>query len=144
MDQAGDRPPFPGEWVSAELANTGAWTLGPVWLNRTAGGYCLKVGPQHCNALGVMHGGAMATFCDAQMIADPGHEYDVARHTPTITLTVDYLAPAPADHWILLTGRVLRTTRTLIFTQAEVTVNDEPVARSNAIYRNHPNAGVPQ
>lgn len=137
-----DRPPFEGQWISQELANTGPWTLGPVWLNPEAGGYCVRVSDQHCNALGVMHGGAMATFADAQMIAVPGHRYDVAKHTPTITLSVDYLAPAPAGAWILLNASVLRITRTLIFTQAVVTIDDNPVARSSAIYRNHPDAGV--
>jgi acyl-coenzyme A thioesterase PaaI-like protein len=137
-----NRPPFAGEWINEELGNTGQWSLGPVWLNPTVGGYCMQVGPQHCNALGVMHGGAMATFADAQMIADPDHSYDPARHTPTITLSVDYLAPAPEAAWILLTGRVLRRTRTLIFTEASVTIDDGLVARSNAIYRNHPDAGA--
>ena len=140
--EEGDRPPFPGDWSNEELGNTGRWTLGPVWLNPVDGGYCMQVGAEHCNALGVMHGGAMATFADAQMIADPTHSYDVAKHTPTITLSVDYLAPAPEGAWILLSGRVLRTTRTLIFTEATVTVDGDVVARSNAIYRNHPDAGV--
>lgn len=135
-------PPFPGTWINEELGNTGAWTLGPVWLNRAEGGYCMRVGPEHCNALGVMHGGAMATFADAQMLADPAHGYDVGEHTPTITLSVDYLAPAPLGAWIRLSGRVLRKTRTLIFTDATVTVDGDLIARSNAIYRNHPNAGA--
>lgn len=137
-----DRPPFAGEWTNEELGNTGQWSLGPVWLNRTGGGYCLKVEARHCNALGVMHGGAMATFADAQMIADSTHDYDIARHTPTITLSIDYLAPAPMGAWLLLTGRVLRKTRTLIFTEAAVMTDGALVARSNAIYRNHPDAGA--
>ncbi len=137
-----DRPPFPGDWMNEELGNTGAWTLGRVWLNPVGGGYCMRVESRHCNALGVMHGGAMATFADAQMIADPARRYDPAKHTPTITLSVDYLAPAPEGAWIMLTGKVLRTTRTLIFTEALVTIDGALVARSNAIYRNHPDAGV--
>lgn len=137
-----DCPPFPGEWTRSELANTGPWSLGPVWLDRTRGGICLLVEPRHCNALGVMHGGAMATFVDAQALAAPDHHYDPAAHTPTVTLGVDYLAPAPAGRWMLMTASVLRTTRTMIFTQAVVTIDGEPVARSNAIYRNNPNAGA--
>jgi uncharacterized protein (TIGR00369 family) len=138
-----DRPPFSGDWTRGELANTGSWSLGDVWVDR-ARGICIRVGPQHCNALGVMHGGAMATFVDAQVFAAPGYDYDPAAHTPTITLSLDYLAPAPLDQWIVMEASVLRMTRTMVFTQAVVTIEGQPVARSNAIYRNHPNAGVPQ
>ena len=137
-----DRPPFPGEWTRGELANTGPWSLGQVWLDRANGGMCMMVEPRHCNALGVMHGGAMATFVDAQVLAAPGHDYDPAAHTPTITLSVDYLAPAPAGQWLLMAASVVRRTRTMIFTQALVTIAGEPVARSNAIYRNNPSAGA--
>ena len=137
-----ERPPFPGEWTKGELANTGPWSVGDVWLDRSQGKFCMIVRPHHCNAFGVMHGGAMATFVDAQAIAAPEFAYDPAAHTPTITLSVDYLAPAPVGKWVVLSANVLRTTRTLIFTQAVVTIDDVPVARSSAIYRNHPNAGA--
>lgn len=136
------RPPFAGHWIEAELGNTGAWSVGVVWLNRESSAYCLHVGPQHCNAFGVMHGGAMATFADSQLCADPSYPTDAAPRTPTITLTVDYLAPVDVAAWLLLTGRVLRRTQTLIFTEAAVTVDGQLVARSNAIYRNFQHAGA--
>lgn len=136
-----DAPPFPGNWHFEELANNGAWTLGPVWQDRAQGKYCMRVEPRHCNAFGVMHGGAMATFADAQLAVLHDYTGVEADHTPTVTLSVDYIGRVPQGSWVMTTAGVLRTTRTLIFTQALITVDDEIVARSNAIYRNVRNKG---
>ncbi|RSY79320.1 PaaI family thioesterase [Sphingomonas koreensis] len=135
-------PPFPGDWERTELSNTGAWTVGHVWLDRTQGRYCMLVGPEHCNAFGTMHGGAMATFVDAQVVAVRPYTGEVANHTPTVTLSVDYLAGVRVGSWVMLTATVLRTTRTMIFSQALVTVEDAVVARTNAIYRNNADKGA--
>lgn len=136
MVSTSDGPQIPGDWVSDRLSNTGAWTIGRVWIDRTRRRYAMKVGAEHCNAFGVMHGGAMATFADAQAVAVRNYTSDPENHTPTVTLSVDYLAPVAQGSWLMLESTLLRTTRTLIFTQAVVTVDGLPVARSNAIYRN--------
>ena len=141
MDQL-ERPPFPGDWDGSEVTNTGAWSVGRLWIDRSRAQYCLLIGAEHCNAFGVMHGGAMATFADAQIIAIRQHTPDPATHTPTVSLSVDYLAPAPKGGWLLLTAQILRTTRTLIFSQAIITVGDTIVARTSGIYRNTETAGA--
>jgi acyl-coenzyme A thioesterase PaaI-like protein len=89
-----------------------------------------------------MHGGAMATFADAQIVAVRSYTPDVSSHTPTITLSVDYLAPAPVGSWLVLTARLLKSTRTLLFTQGLVTIGEQVVARTSAIYRNTSHLGA--
>ena len=64
----------------------------------------------------------MATFADAQLAAIRPPSGSAADHTPTVTLSVDYLAPVPSGAWLVLKAEILRTTRTLIFTQARVTL----------------------
>lgn len=78
----------------------------------------------------------MATLADGQCVAVRDYSGEAGDHTPTVTLSVDYLAPAPQGSWIRADVLLLKTTRSLIFTEATMLVDDEVIARSNAIYRN--------
>ena len=49
-------------------------------------------GPQHANALGIVHGGMMAAFIDAALGSVVYHAID--RRCVTLKLTLDYLTPA--------------------------------------------------
>ena len=82
-----------------------------------------------------MHGGAMATFLDGQVFV---LILDLAAraHTPTITLSVDFLAPPKVGDWLMAEVLHVKTTRTMIVTQALAKVGDRVVARSSAIYSN--------
>lgn len=92
--------------------------------------------PRHCNAHGSMHGGALATLADAQAYAVRDYSGAIDDHTPTVSLSVDYLAPVAVGDWLLVDVTLLKTTRTLLFTQGIMSVGDRVVARSNIIYRN--------
>ena len=129
-------PPVPGEWQRTQVPNTGPWTVGTVWLDRPSGRYAMLVEPRHCNALGTMNGGALATFLDGQVMAVSDRPGDGTDHTPTITLTVDYLAPPFAGDWLIAKTRLVRTTRSMIVSDVIVSVGKRVVARSNAIYSN--------
>jgi acyl-coenzyme A thioesterase PaaI-like protein len=132
-------PPLAGDWSNDYPANDGAWSVGTIWLDWPGHRLALWIEPRHCNALGVMHGGAMATLADSQCLAVRRYAPGGSDHTPTISLDVDYLAPAPVHSWLVVQVTLLRTTRSLVFTQAVISVDDSPVARSTAIYRNaHP------
>ena len=63
-------------------------------------------------------------------------------HSPTISLSLDYLAPAIVGDWVEAQVTLVKTTRTMIFTQAIMTVDGNPVARSTAIYRNKDKTGA--
>lgn len=76
----------------------------------------------------------MATFLDAQILGAFGEPR--LEHMPTITLTVDYVAPVIVGSWVEAAVTLIRATRTMVFTQAVVSVGDAIVARSNGIYRN--------
>jgi acyl-coenzyme A thioesterase PaaI-like protein len=66
------------------------------------------------------------------------------RHTPTISLSVDYIAPAPLGAWVEANVILIKETKSLIFTQALITTNGEPVARANVTYRNYSAVAVPR
>ena len=130
------RPPIPGNWETGVVTRTGEWTVGDLWVDWDAKQYCLQITEAHCNAVGGMHGGAMATFMDGQAFV---YQDRASRdpHTPTISLHVDYLAPPMVGDWLVASVDLVKTTRTMIFTQAIASVGDRPMARSHAIYKNH-------
>jgi acyl-coenzyme A thioesterase PaaI-like protein len=129
-----DRPPTGYEPVS--LGEGFNAVLGTVYADRTSGALMWRVGADHANPAGVCHGGALASFADAQIVASRGAVDAWEVHTPTITLSVDYLAPIPLGAWVHAAVTIDRTTRTMIFSRATFTVEGDVVGRSTAIYRN--------
>ena len=128
----------PTGFVARPLGGGFAEAFGPVYVNEAARAMGFRVAPKHLNPVGVCNGGAMATFADMQIAAviagSPGTSQG---HQPTISLNVDYLATAPLGAWVEATVTLVKTTKTLIFTQALIAADGEIVARAHAIYRNY-------
>jgi uncharacterized protein (TIGR00369 family) len=109
---------------------------GPYWSRMSEEGPVLgfRVEAWHLNPSGVCHGGALAAFADYLAV--------VARHLagitelscPTVTLSIDYLAPVQNGSWVELRGRLLRRTKTLLFASGEMTVDSEIKTRVDGIF----------
>jgi uncharacterized protein (TIGR00369 family) len=125
----------PEGFEPAELGSGFGRAFGPLWLDRATHRMGFHVAKQHVNPVGMLHGGAMATFADTQLMAFRAGAEEGASHSPTISLSVDYLAPAAVGAWVEASVTLVKQTRTMLFTQAIMTVDGEPVARSSAIYR---------
>ena len=54
---------------------------------------------------------------------------------PTISLSAEFLAPAPLGAWVEGRTDVLRTTRNLAFAQCLVTADSLPVLRASGIFK---------
>ena len=128
-------PPIAGDWQPGKVTNTGAWTVGDVWIDWATARYALQVEERHCNVTGVMNGGAMATFLDGQAFVVVGDKLKKL-HTPTISLSIDFLAPPLVGDWLVAEVELVKITRSMIVTQALAKVGDRVLARSNAIYSN--------
>ena len=115
--------------------------FGPLYVCMLRGLLGFRVAERHLNPVGVCNGGAMATFADMQIVALEMGAGTGSGHQPTITLSVDYLAPAPLGSWVEAAVTLVKTTRTLIFSQAMITADRVSVARSNAIYRRYVKTG---
>jgi acyl-coenzyme A thioesterase PaaI-like protein len=130
--------PCPPGFEALRLGGGYAEAFGPIFVNRERRTIAFRVAIRHLNPVNMCNGGALATFADMQIAAvierGPGTE---AGHQPTISLSIDYLAPARLGAWIEAATTLVRTTRTLIFTQALLSADEEIVARSSAIYRNY-------
>jgi uncharacterized protein (TIGR00369 family) len=111
--------------------------FGLVYAHRSDSGIGFRVAEHHLNPFGACHGGALATFADTQIIAVRGKVTTQADHTPTINLSVDYLAPARLGDWVEAEVMLAKRTSTMLFTQALLRVDGVLVARSTGIYRHY-------
>ncbi len=64
-----------------------------------------RPGPQHANALGIVHGGMTAAFIDAALGSVVWHAID--RRSVTLKLTLEYLTPARIGDWLEVEGELL-------------------------------------
>jgi acyl-coenzyme A thioesterase PaaI-like protein len=69
-----------------------------------------RVGADHMNAYGLAHGGALATFADMQLAALMRMGRLDAKQSPTISLSLDFLAPARQGDWV--EGEIVLVKRT--------------------------------
>jgi acyl-coenzyme A thioesterase PaaI-like protein len=128
---------IPPGFQMVELSDAFAARLGPLFICRERGLLAFRVTVDHINPVDVCNGGAMATFADMQIMAVDVKAGTRAGHQPTISLSVDYLAPAPLGAWVEAAVTLVKSTRTLIFTQAMISADAAVVARSTAIYRRY-------
>jgi uncharacterized protein (TIGR00369 family) len=134
---AGFRPlPTMGEFIGVN---------GPLYLKHE--GDLVQVGfrveARHTNPMRICHGGMMASFCDMLLplsVHRKSSEIGM-RFLPTISLQIDYLAPAPLGAWVQGEAQVLRTTRSLVFAQGLVEADGTPVARVSGIFKIGPPFG---
>ena len=112
---------------------------GPLYVKTLQRGVLIgfRVEAQHCNPMGICHGGMIATFCDMFLPISAHHLSDdlQQRFLPTINLQIDYLAPSPKGAWVQGEGQLLRSTRSLVFMQGVVTADGQPVARASGIFK---------
>lgn len=96
-----------------------------------------RVEPRHVNPMNNLHGGMMATFCDMLLpLTAHRKSAEVAdRFLPTISLQIDYLAPAPLGAWVQGEAEPLRITRSLVFAQGLVTADGVPCARVSGVFK---------
>ncbi len=117
---------------------------GPIWVkaegDKLVGGF--RVEQHHCNPMGICHGGMLATFCDLHMGIAAQFEGRLDRMLPTITLSVDYMAPAPRGIWIEARVEIMKMTRGMVFTSETMFGDGAPVAHARGIYK-IPSAGTP-
>ena len=124
-----------------------AMALGDLFIGNNGPFYLKHEGPlvqigfrverRHCNPMGNCHGGMLASFSDMVLplsihrkTTEVGHKF-----LPTISLQLDYLAPAPLGCWVQGEAEVLRVTRSLVFAQGLVTADGEPAVRISGIFK---------
>ena len=101
--------------------------------NRLAIGF--RVEPRHCNPAHICHGGMMLGLAD--MLLGPGSEFELksGRFLPTISISADFMAPAPLGSWVEGRSEVLKTTGKFLFAQCLITADGKPALRASGIMK---------
>ena len=112
---------------------------GPLYLRHEGSvvQFGFRVERRHVNPMNNLHGGMMATFCDMLLPLSVHRKNDQVadRFLPTISLQIDYLAPAPLGAWVEGEAEPLRITRSLVFAQGLVTADGVPCARVSGVFK---------
>ncbi len=128
--------PPPG-YALVDLGKGYSERFGPVFLDRPRHRLAFRVEERHLNPIDTCHGGALATFSDAMIVAVWSGAESGEAHTPTITLSVDFFAPARLGDLVEAEVELVNKTRTMLFVQSLVSVEGRKIGRASAIYRYH-------
>lgn len=89
----------------------------------------------HCNSRGLLHGGVVAALADNAMGLSCGTSMATKQGLVTLSLSVDYVGTAKIGQWLQVEPRVLRTGKTVGFSDALVTADGAMIARASATFR---------
>ena len=94
----------------------------------------MRVSERHTNARGDLHGGVIATLADIGMGYLLAFQTDPQRRFVTVSLTVDYVAPATKDDWVEVRLDAVQLTGRLAFTTARLVSGDHVIACARGIF----------
>src|SRR5271163_2472989 len=136
-------PEPPPGFQQLQIAAGFAADFGPIYAKREGERvwFGFRVGADHMNPREVAHGGALATFADMQLAALMRMGRLEAKQSPTISLSLDFLAPVQRGDWV--EGEIILVKRTgrLAFSESILTVDGAAIARAKAIFV-HSDRGV--
>jgi acyl-coenzyme A thioesterase 13 len=110
--------------------------VGPLYETAPGPGYRIAIylDQRHANMGGKGHGGMSAAMLDILL----GRLCALSRTPPqlmvTVSLTTDYLAPAPLGAWLVARGRVDRMGSRLAFASGELFAGETMVARGHGVF----------
>ncbi len=134
MSQAAGR--IPAGFHALHMTGDFIAHVGPLYLHRDGDNLWVgfRVEQRHTNPMGICHGGMLASFADMLLPLSIHRKSEVGmRFLPTISLQLDYLAPAPLGAWVQGDAQVLRVTRSLVFAQGLATADGTPILRVSGI-----------
>ena len=110
--------------------------IGPLWQRLVNGSheYALATQDKHHNRRGLVQGGLLMTFADrtSGMTA----RYVSGRPTlATVQMDTHFVDSGKIGEILLSKPRVVRATRSLIFTTTEVTANDRCIAMASGVFK---------
>lgn len=112
--------------------------FGPLYANMEGGTGRMGffVDEQHISPRDVCHGGAISAFADMQALIAQQLAGIRDRFTPTINLSVDYIAPARRGEWLEMRVSLLKATRNLLFTEGPlISGAGNLIARTSGVFK---------
>jgi uncharacterized protein (TIGR00369 family) len=93
----------------------------------------VQVEDVHCNTMGFMHGGMIATVVDSAMAR--ALVFALNRRAVTLKMTLEYLDPVQRGDWLVAEGRLLSHDGEVGHTECLVRVGDSLRARGTGVFR---------
>lgn len=128
MAHASTLPPgVPDGWVLQSHRDTFSGHAGPFYFRGGAEnppGVGFLSEPQHANAHGMIHGGALLTLADMAL-------WDICRRAAgpfnavTLTLNSEFIAPGPVGRFIHATGEAVKIGKSIMVARGEVRCGDD-------------------
>jgi acyl-coenzyme A thioesterase PaaI-like protein len=110
--------------------------VGPLWQRMLDGQpeYALVTQEKHHNRRGMVQGGLLMTFADRA--CGMAARFVSGRPTmATVQLDVHFVDAGKIGETLMTRPRVLRTTRSLVFVNAEVKANDRTIVTANGVFK---------
>jgi uncharacterized protein (TIGR00369 family) len=93
----------------------------------------LRVERRHCNPGGTCHGGMLTTLADMLLVLGASAQTGDTRYMLTVSLSCDFIGPAPEGAWLEGRLNVLRRTRSLVFCEGRFDGDGALVLRLSGI-----------
>jgi uncharacterized protein (TIGR00369 family) len=130
----------PEGYVPATHGGPYAADLGPFFVLRGADSLRLglRVRRRHCNTAGMAHGGLVASLADLGLIHAVGVARERQGHAKvpmtTVSLSLDYLGPAPEGCWLEIRAEVTRLGGSIAFVEGAITADGARVGRASGVF----------
>jgi uncharacterized protein (TIGR00369 family) len=109
----------------------------PLWSKRDGSRFVLglKVGPQHCNSRGLLHGGVISTLADNAMGLACVLQAEEPIPLVTISMSIDFLSIAKTGSWIEFVATPTKIGKTTCFASLEASSAGKLVARATGVFQ---------
>jgi uncharacterized protein (TIGR00369 family) len=136
MDDLDAAAIVPPEGFSPSVRGPYTTHNGPMFHRNGPDGFehAFHVLPRHCNSMGIVHGGMLATFMDG-VVARAVHGATGGQAAVTVHLSLDFLSTARKGDWLFGAGRVTRKTRDLVFVEGVIRTAEREITRATAIFK---------
>lgn len=95
--------------------------------------HAFRAAEQHCNGMGIVHGGLVTAFADGLMGTAVWRETQIVGLT--IRLNADFLSIAKVGDWVEGTATVTRATRSVAFVDSNVMVGLRPILHATGVFK---------
>lgn len=116
--------------------------VGPLWHrpNDATGEYAIVAQPKHKNRRGFVQGGLLMTLAD-RSLGMAARQGSGASAVVTIQMDTHFIDAAKIGELLISTPRVVRSTRTLIFLNTELTADGRCVVMASGVFKIMKGAG---
>jgi len=109
--------------------------IGPIF-ERDEGDFASRgfyIAEKHSNSAGIAHGGVLMTFADVVLARAVIRQINAM--AVTVRMTCDFIAPAKIGAWVEGRGQVTRATKSLVFVEGELCIDDKPILSAQGMFK---------